>query len=86
MPTRLLKQLHWGSGAGTHKNVEAFEDKDVPSTYAVLLFHVQGMDYRKGLTKTTRKYWHANANSGRKKNNAQRKNHFQLNEGPKNKQ
>ena len=52
MPTGLLKQLQWGRA---HKNVEAFKYKDVPSTYAVMLFHVQGMDYRKGLTKTTRK-------------------------------
>ena len=56
MATGLLKQLQWGSGARAHKNVEAFEYKDVPSAYAMVLFHVQGMDYRKGLTKTTRKY------------------------------
>ena len=40
MATGLLKQLQWGSGAHTHKNVEAFEYKAVPSAYAVLLFHV----------------------------------------------
>ena len=56
MPTGLLKQLQWGSGARAHKNVEAFKYKDVPFAYAVLLFHLQVMDYRKGLTKTTRKY------------------------------
>ena len=45
MATGLLKQLQTGSAARAHKNVEAFERKDVPSAYAVLLFHVQGMDY-----------------------------------------
>ena len=56
MATRLLKQLQWGSGARARKNLEAFEYKDVPTAYAVLLFHVWGMDFREGLTKTTRKY------------------------------
>ena len=56
MATGLLKQLQWGSGARAHKNVEPFEYKGVPCAYAVLLFHVQGMDYRKGLSKTTGKY------------------------------
>ena len=48
MPTGKPKQLQWGSGARAHKNAEAFKYKDVPSAYDVLLFHVQGMDYRKG--------------------------------------
>ena len=56
MATGLLKQLQWGSGARAHKNVEAFEYKDVPIAYVVPLFHVQGRDYRIGLIKTTKKY------------------------------
>ena len=56
MATGPPNHLQWGSGARTHKNIEAFKCKDAPSTYAVLFFHVQGVDYKKGLTKTTRKY------------------------------
>ena len=56
MATGLLKQLQWGRGARAHKNIEAFEYKDVPVAYVVLLFQVHGMDYRKGLIKTTSKY------------------------------
>ena len=48
MATELLKQPQWGSGARAHKHVHAFKHKDVPHVYVVLLFHVQGMDYRKG--------------------------------------
>ena len=55
MGTRILKQLQLGSRVCTHKNVEAFEYKDVPKGYAVLLFRLQAMDFRKGLNKTTRK-------------------------------
>ena len=56
MATGPLKQLQSGNGARAQKNVEAFDWKHVPSAYAVLLFHVQGMHYRKGLTETTSNY------------------------------
>ena len=56
MATGLLKQLQWGSGARAHKNIEAFKYKDVPFAYVVLLFHVQGMDHKKGLSKTNKNY------------------------------
>ena len=48
MATGLLKQPQWGSGARAHKHVRAFKYKDVPHVYVVLLFHVQGMDYKEG--------------------------------------
>ena len=46
MATGLLKPPQWGSGARAHKHGQAFKYKDVPHGYVVLLFHVQGMDYR----------------------------------------